>query len=129
MKRAGEVACRLSAHLDTVEQGRVGEADAAAIVEAVDEVIARQRPRLRITRVDDARPHAERRFLRRPVREQRAHLGGERFAHLLVGIDVIGDFLTEINVTSPTGIRAIKALGGPDIAARIWDVIAAKRGG
>jgi glutathione synthase len=48
---------------------------------------------------------------------------------LFVGIDVIDGFLTEINVTSPTGIRAIKALGGPDIAARIWDVIAAKRGG
>jgi glutathione synthase len=46
---------------------------------------------------------------------------------LFVGIDVIGGFLTEINVTSPTGIRAIKALGGPDIAALIWDRIEAKR--
>jgi len=46
---------------------------------------------------------------------------------LFVGIDVIGDFLTEINVTSPTGIRAIKNLGGPDIAAMIWDAIEAKR--
>jgi glutathione synthase len=46
---------------------------------------------------------------------------------IFVGIDVIGDFLTEINVTSPTGIRAIKNLGGPDIAAMIWDVIEAKR--
>ena len=42
---------------------------------------------------------------------------------LFVGIDVIGDFLTEINVTSPTGIRAVKNLGGPDIAALIWDKI------
>jgi len=42
---------------------------------------------------------------------------------LFVGIDVIGDYLTEINVTSPTGIRAIKNLGGPDIAAMIWDKI------
>ncbi len=33
-----------------------------------------------------------------------------------VGIDVIGEFLTEVNVTSPTGIREIKALGGRDIA-------------
>ncbi|HLA20351.1 MAG TPA: glutathione synthase, partial [Pseudolabrys sp.] len=33
---------------------------------------------------------------------------------ILVGIDVIGDWLTEINVTSPTGIRAVKSLGGPD---------------
>jgi glutathione synthase len=47
---------------------------------------------------------------------------------LFVGIDVIGGYLTEINVTSPTGIRAVKRLGGPDIAALIWDAIAAKRG-
>ncbi len=46
---------------------------------------------------------------------------------LFVGIDVIGDFLTEINVTSPTGIRAVKNLGGADIAALIWDKIEAKR--
>jgi glutathione synthase len=47
---------------------------------------------------------------------------------LFVGIDVIDGFLTEINVTSPTGIRAIKALGGPDVAAMVWDRIEAKRG-
>ncbi|MBV8697638.1 glutathione synthase [Bradyrhizobium sp.] len=47
---------------------------------------------------------------------------------LFVGIDVIDGFLTEINVTSPTGIRAVARLGGPDIAARIWDVIEAQRG-
>jgi glutathione synthase len=46
---------------------------------------------------------------------------------LLVGIDVIGDNITEINVTSPTGIRAIKNLGGPDIAKLVWDKIEAKR--
>jgi glutathione synthase len=46
---------------------------------------------------------------------------------LFVGIDVIDGFLTEINVTSPTGIRAIQALGGPDVAAMIWDKIEAKR--
>ena len=46
---------------------------------------------------------------------------------LFVGIDVIDGFLTEINVTSPTGIRAVKNLGGPDIAALIWDKIEAKR--
>jgi glutathione synthase len=46
---------------------------------------------------------------------------------LFVGIDVIGGFLTEINVTSPTGIRAVKNFGGPDIAALIWDKIDAKR--
>ena len=42
---------------------------------------------------------------------------------IFVGIDVIDGHLTEINVTSPTGLRAIKRLGGPDIAARIWDAI------
>jgi glutathione synthase len=46
---------------------------------------------------------------------------------LFVGIDVIGGYLTEINVTSPTGIRAVKNFGGPDIAALIWDKIEAKR--
>jgi glutathione synthase len=48
---------------------------------------------------------------------------------IFVGIDVIGGLLTEINVTSPTGIRAIKNFGGPDGAAMIWDRIEAKRAG
>jgi glutathione synthase len=47
---------------------------------------------------------------------------------LFVGIDVIDGNLTEINVTSPTGIRAIARLDGPDVAAKIWDVIEKKRG-
>jgi glutathione synthase len=42
---------------------------------------------------------------------------------LFTGIDVIAGNLTEINVTSPTGIRAIKRLGGPDLAVAIWDAI------
>ncbi|MBB3931045.1 glutathione synthase [Kaistia hirudinis] len=46
---------------------------------------------------------------------------------LFVGIDVIGDHLTEINVTSPTGIREVKRFGGADIAALVWDAIEAKR--
>src|SRR5215475_3091294 len=46
---------------------------------------------------------------------------------LFVGIDVIDDNLTEINVTSPTGIRAIARLDGPDVAAKIWDAIEKKR--
>ena len=46
---------------------------------------------------------------------------------LFVGIDVIDGWLTEINVTSPTGLRAIKRLGGPDLAAAIWDAIERKR--
>src|SRR5215216_3134321 len=45
---------------------------------------------------------------------------------LLVGIDVIGDWLTEINVTAPTGIRAVKNVGGPDIAKMVWDKIELK---
>ncbi len=46
---------------------------------------------------------------------------------LLTGIDVIDGHLTEINVTAPTGIRAIKRIGGPDIAVTVWDMIEAKR--
>ena len=46
---------------------------------------------------------------------------------LFTGIDVIGPYLTEINVTSPTGIRQVKAFGGRDIAAMIWDAIELKR--
>ena len=45
---------------------------------------------------------------------------------LFTGIDVIGPYLTEINVTSPTGIRQVKAFGGNDIAAMIWDAIEGK---
>ena len=47
---------------------------------------------------------------------------------IFVGIDVIGEHLTEINVTSPTGIREVKRFGGPDIAAMIWDVIETRAG-
>jgi glutathione synthase len=46
---------------------------------------------------------------------------------ILVGIDVIGDYMTEINVTSPTGIREVKRFGGADIAALFWDAVEAKR--
>jgi glutathione synthase len=46
---------------------------------------------------------------------------------LFVGIDVIGGYLTEINVTSPTGIRAIINTGGPDVAPVIWDAIEKRR--
>jgi glutathione synthase len=46
---------------------------------------------------------------------------------ILVGIDVIDGMLTEINVTSPTGIRAVRNLGGPDIAALTWDAIERNR--
>ncbi len=46
---------------------------------------------------------------------------------IFVGIDVIGDFLTEINVTSPTGIQELERFDGTNAAARIWEVIEAKR--
>jgi len=46
---------------------------------------------------------------------------------IFVGIDVIGDRLTEINVTSPTGIQEIDRFDGTDISALIWDAIEAKR--
>ncbi len=47
---------------------------------------------------------------------------------IFVGIDVIDGNLTEINVTSPTGIRAIKRLGGPDLAVGVWEAIEGKVG-
>jgi glutathione synthase len=46
---------------------------------------------------------------------------------VFVGIDVIGDYLTEINVTSPTGIQEINRLDGVKIEERIWDAIEARR--
>lgn len=47
---------------------------------------------------------------------------------IFVGLDVIGDYLTEINVTSPTCIREIDAAYDTDIAGKLMDAIAAKRG-
>jgi glutathione synthase len=45
---------------------------------------------------------------------------------IFVGIDVIGDVLTEINVTSPTGIREVSKFGGNDISSLIWDAVESK---
>jgi len=45
---------------------------------------------------------------------------------IFTGIDVIGDYLTEINVTSPTGIQELKRFGGADCAALIWDAVESK---
>jgi glutathione synthase len=61
-------------------------------------------------------------------REICARLGPElkKRGLLFTGIDVIGPYLTEINVTSPTGIRQVKAFGGADIAELIWDAIESK---
>jgi glutathione synthase len=45
---------------------------------------------------------------------------------VFVGIDVIGDYMTEINVTSPTGIQEIARLDGVDLAIKIWEAIEAR---
>jgi glutathione synthase len=73
---------------------------------------------------------AEAATLTKRDREICERLGPElkRRGLIFVGIDVIGDYLTEINVTSPTGIRQIAQFGGPDIAAMIWDVVEKKVG-
>ncbi len=47
---------------------------------------------------------------------------------VFVGIDVIGDYLTEINVTSPTGIQELERFDGVNVAARIWEAVEARRG-
>jgi glutathione synthase len=47
---------------------------------------------------------------------------------VFVGIDVIGDYLTEINVTSPTGLQELERFDGTNAAERIWQVIEARRG-
>ncbi|QFT91631.1 Glutathione synthetase [Roseovarius sp. THAF9] len=46
---------------------------------------------------------------------------------IFVGIDVIGEYLTEINVTSPTGIQELERFDGINVAGKIWDAIEAKR--
>jgi glutathione synthase len=40
---------------------------------------------------------------------------------------VIGDYMTEINVTSPTGILEVKRFGGADIAGLVWDAVEKRR--
>jgi glutathione synthase len=47
---------------------------------------------------------------------------------VFVGIDVIGDYLTEINVTSPTGIQELERFDGVNIAAKIWEAIEGRLG-
>lgn len=46
---------------------------------------------------------------------------------IFVGIDVIGDWMTEINVTSPTGAQQLKQFSGVDAAALMWDTIEVRR--
>ena len=52
----------------------------------------------------------------------------KEMGQVFVGIDVIGGYLTEINVTSPTGIQELERFDGANVAARIWDAIAARLG-
>jgi glutathione synthase len=64
-----------------------------------------------------------------PLGERERWIAGQLGAQLrargliFVGIDVIGDYLTEINVTSPTGIREIDKLGGENVASELFDAI------
>ncbi len=46
---------------------------------------------------------------------------------IFTGIDVIGGYMTEINVTSPTGIHEVRRFGGTDIASLVWDAIEQRR--
>lgn len=52
----------------------------------------------------------------------------KRRGMIFVGIDVIGDYLTEINVTSPTGLQQIARFDGTNLSAEIWDAIESRRG-
>jgi glutathione synthase len=63
--------------------------------------------------------------LTRRERDICAAIGPElkRRGLIFTGIDVIGDYMTEINVTSPTGIQEVRRFGGADIAALVWDAI------
>jgi glutathione synthase len=46
---------------------------------------------------------------------------------IFVGIDVIGDYLTEINVTSPTGLQELERFEGRNVTLFIWEAIEARR--
>ena len=74
---------------------------------------------------------AQKTVLTEREREICARIGPDLRAtgQIFVGIDVIGDYLTEINVTSPTGIHEINRLDGVKIEALLWDAIEARRAG
>lgn len=86
----------------------------------------------RIPAVDDNRGNlaAGAKGVGRPLRERDRWLAGRigptlaRAGMLFVGLDVIGDFVTEINVTSPTGVRELQRQFGIDAAALLMDAIA-----
>ena len=72
---------------------------------------------------------AQKTVLTEREREICARIGPDLRAtgQIFVGIDVIGDWLTEINVTSPTGIHEINRLDGVKIEAVLWDAIETRR--
>jgi glutathione synthase len=74
---------------------------------------------------------AQKTVLTEREREICARIGPDLRAtgQIFVGIDVIGDYLTEINVTSPTGIHEINRLDGVKVEAVLWDAIEARRAG
>ncbi len=85
----------------------------------------------RVPAADDARSnmhaggraeHAELTKREHEICEQLAPAMREH-GFIFVGIDVIGDYITEINVTSPTGIKEIQKFAGTDIASLVWDAI------
>ena len=71
---------------------------------------------------------AEKTVLTEREREICAAIGPRlrEMGQVFVGIDVIGGWLTEINVTSPTGIQELERFDGINVAARIWEAIEAK---
>jgi Glutathione synthase/Ribosomal protein S6 modification enzyme (glutaminyl transferase) len=71
---------------------------------------------------------AERAALTDREQEICARIGEKLRAHgqIFVGIDVIGGYMTEINVTSPTGIQELERFDGVNIAARVWEAIEAR---
>ena len=95
----------------------------------------------RLSKLQDQRVHRQRRQrlaaggrgVAQPISPRDREIGLAVGAELVkagivfAGLDVIGDWLTEINVTSPTGIREVKRFGGADIAAMIWDAVEARR--
>jgi glutathione synthase len=74
---------------------------------------------------------AERAALTDRDREICARIGPTLREHgqVFVGIDVIGGWLTEINVTSPTGIQELERFDGTDVAGAIWDAVEARAAG
>jgi glutathione synthase len=69
-------------------------------------------------------------MLKRSARDEEicARIGPElaRLNLVFAGVDIIGDYLTEINITSPTGLIAANKLGGLSLERSLWDCFEAK---